>query len=84
MVRWFGADETGDIATRMLAMQTTLPLPTPAGPGWFDSSFELAFGLVVTERFADDVPLSAWIGRYLRGSSLSLPAAPDARSLSAR
>lgn len=60
-------------------MQTTTTPATPAGPGWFDSSFELAIGLAVIERFADDVPLSAWINGYLRGVA-SLP--PPGRTLS--
>ena len=62
-------------------MQTTPSPATPVGPGWFDSSFELAIGLAVIERFADDVPLSAWINGYLRGVAAS---PPPARSPSAR
>lgn len=38
------------------------------GPGWFDSSWDLARGLEVREGLSDDVPLSVWIEHALRAS----------------
>ena len=36
-----------------------------AGPGWFDSSWELRRGLDVREGFAEDDHVSGWIETFL-------------------
>ena len=51
-----------------------------AGPGWFDSSWELRTGLQVEEGLPSDLPLHGWIEAWLQivggvsGGSLSLSA----------
>ena len=52
--------------------------PPVAGPGWFDSSWDLRCGLVVTE--ADDDGLLAWSLRRLQGQGVG---GPEEWSLSA-
>ena len=63
-----------------------LPIENPpasrsarAGPGWFDSSWELRSGLQVKEGLPADLPLHGWIETWLQlvggGSGLSLSAA---------
>ena len=50
----------------------------PAGPGWFDSSWELRSGLQVDEGLPTDLGVCAWIETWLQlvggGSGLSLSA----------
>ena len=50
----------------------------PAGPGWFDSSWELQSGLQVKEGLPADLPLCAWIESWLQlvagGIGMSLSA----------
>ena len=68
---------------------STLPTETartparaaPAGPGWFDSSWELRTGLQVEEGLPADLPLHGWLEGWLQlaagaggGASLSLSA----------
>ena len=40
----------------------------PHGPGWFDSSWDLAHGLDVHEGLPADAPLHAWLEHALRAS----------------
>ena len=37
----------------------------PAGPGWFDSSWELGHGLVVSEGLPADATLLEWLEVHL-------------------
>jgi len=50
----------------------------PAGPGWFDSSWELRCGLRVEEGLPSDLGVCAWIETWLQlavaGASPSLSA----------
>ena len=49
------------IETRMAAGRSG-----PAGPGWFDSSWELRSGLQVKEGLDADLPLHGWIEAWLQ------------------
>ena len=59
---------------------TSAVRPGHAGPGWFDSSWELRAGLQVEEGLPADLPLHGWIEAWLQivgggaGGSLSLSA----------
>ena len=57
---------------------TAAARPTPIGPGWFDSSWELRNGLQVKEGLPSDLPLHGWLETWLQlvggGASLSLSA----------
>ena len=57
---------------------TPIVRPSPVGPGWFDSSWELRSGLQVKEGMPADLPLQGWIETWLQlvggGSGLSLSA----------
>jgi hypothetical protein len=52
-----------------------------AGPGWFDSSWELRTGLQVKEGLPTDLPLHGWLEAWLQiagggaGGALALNAA---------
>ena len=39
-----------------------------AGPGWFDSSWDLGHGLVVREGLPSDAGLNEWLELWLRSS----------------
>ena len=50
-----------------------------AGPGWFDSSFELRRGLEVREGWSDDERVRSWGDDYLRAQrSVARTASPSA------
>ena len=38
----------------------------PRGPGWFDSSWELQRGLVVSEGLPGDANLNEWLAAWVR------------------
>lgn len=40
--------------------------PAAAGPGWFDSSWDLHRGLEVRESWSDDESVDGWIEDFLR------------------
>ena len=44
----------------------------PIGPGWFDSSWDLMRGLVVSEGLPADAELDAWLAGELTGSAEEL------------
>ena len=66
----------------LLPVQTHVPAVCHghAGPGWFDSSWELRSGLQIEEGLPSDLPLHGWIEAWLQivggasGGSLSLSA----------
>jgi hypothetical protein len=41
------------------------PCPTPVGPGWFESSWDLQRGLEVTEEGRAEAALWSWIDSFL-------------------
>ena len=50
-----------------------------AGPGWFDSSWELHRGLEVREGWSDDERVDGWIEDFLRGQrAIGRTASPSA------
>jgi hypothetical protein len=55
-----------------------LPAVEQAGPGWFDSSWDLRRGLEVREGWPRDAPLRGWIEAFLGAQ----PGAAGAESLS--
>jgi hypothetical protein len=49
-----------------------------AGPGWFDSSWDLQRGLEVSERWFGDDGLGGWIEEFLRSQrSIARTASPS-------
>jgi hypothetical protein len=52
-------------ATRKAATTSPERVATMAGPGWFDSSWDLRCGLEVREEDAADADLRAWIDGFL-------------------
>ncbi len=48
--------------------------PASAGPGWFESSWDLRRGLEVTEEGRADATLRAWLDSYL-GAEFAQPRA---------
>ena len=48
--------------------------PGHAGPGWFDSSWELSTGLQVKEGLPADLPLNGWIEAWLQIVGGGVPA----------
>ena len=52
----------------------------PAGPGWFDSSWELRRGLDVREGWSDDERVSGWIETFLAAQRSGRTVSPSART----
>jgi len=74
---------TVDSSSRRGAAVATRPqhhAPTSAGPGWFDSSWELSRGLEVKESWTEDDRVSDWIDDFLSAqrSTVARTASPSA------
>ena len=51
-----------------------------AGPGWFDSSWDLHRGLEVRESWSDDDRVDSWIDDFLRSQRATLRTASPSAS----
>jgi hypothetical protein len=72
-------------ALALVAMDAVAPRATRvecasgAGPGWFDSSFELQRGLEVREGWSDDEGVRSWVDDFLRAQrTVGRTASPSA------
>ena len=60
------------IAADLPAMKQALEKADPIGPGWFDSSWDLMRGLIVSEGLPADAELDEWLAGELTGSAEEL------------